>query len=75
MQDAFFKAFLTVKDNVFNTIAFVMPNDGPEHHKVQDYAMSVNDLEQLIGIDLFTSVDDRYEEIVESDLYFRYWGL
>lgn len=74
VPDAFFKAFLTVKDNVFNTIAFVMPN-GPEHHKVQDYAMSVNDLEQLIGIDLFTSVDDRYEEIVESDLYFRYWGL
>ena len=74
VPDAFFKAFLTVKNNVFNTIAFVMPNSS-EHHRVQDYAMSVNDLEAIIGIDLFSSIDDRYEEIVESDLYFKYWGL
>ena len=74
VPDAFFKAFLTVKNNVFNTIAFVMPNSS-EHHRVQDYAMSVNDLETMIGIDLFSSIDDRYEEIVESDLYFKYWGL
>ena len=66
--------FLTVKNNVFNTIAFVMPNSS-EHRRVQDYAMSVNDLEAMIGIDLFSSIDDRYEEIVESDLYFKYWGL
>lgn len=73
MPDAFFKAFLTVKNNVFNTIAFIMPNSS-EHNRIQDYALSVNDLEQLIGCDLFTSIDDRYEEIVESDVYFRYWG-
>ena len=74
VPDAFFKAFLTVKNNVFNTIAFIMPNSS-EHNRIQDYALSVNDLEQLIGCDLFTSIDDRYEEIVESDVYFRYWGV
>ncbi len=74
VPDAFFKAVLTVENNVFNTIAFVMQNNST-HHKIQDYAISVNDLEKIIGIDLFCSIDDRYEEMVESDIYFRHWGL
>jgi endonuclease G len=74
VPDAFFKAFLTVKNNVFNTIAFIMPNEST-HHRIQEYAVSVNDLEQIIGVDLFTNIDDRFEEMVESDVYFKYWGL
>ena len=74
VPDAFFKAFLTVKNNVFNTIAFIMPNEST-HHRIQEYAVSVNDLEQIIGVDLFTNIDDRFEEMVESDVYFKHWGL
>ena len=32
-------------------------------------------LENIIGIDVFTNIDDRFEEMVESDVYFRHWGL
>lgn len=32
-------------------------------------AVSVNDLENIIGIDVFTNIDDRFEEMVESDVY------
>ena len=67
----FFKAFLTVKNNVFNTIAFIMPNTSG-HKRIQEYAVSVNDLEDIIGIDIFTNIDDRFEEMVESDVYFRF---
>ena len=74
VPDAFFKAFLTVKNNVFNTIAFIMPNTSG-HKRIQEYAVSVNDLEDIIGIDIFTNIDDRFEEMVESDFYFKHWGL
>ena len=74
VPDAFFKAFLTVKNNVFNTIAFIMPNTSG-HKRIQEYAVSVNDLEDIIGIDIFTNIDDRFEEMVESDIYFKHWGL
>lgn len=74
VPDAFFKAFLTVKNNVFNTIAFIMPNTSG-HKRIQEYAVSVNDLEDIIGIDIFTNIDDRFEEMVESDVYFKHWGL
>ena len=74
VPDAFFKAFLTVKNNVFNTIAFIMPNTSG-HKRIQEYAVSVNDLEDIIGIDIFTNIYDRYEEMVESDVYFKNSGL
>ena len=74
VPDAFFKAFLTVTNNVFNTIAFIMPNDS-EHKRIQEYALSVNYLEKITGIDVFTNIDDRFEEMVESDVYFKHWGL
>ncbi len=51
-----------------------MPN-APEHHRVEDYAMTVNVLEAILCIDLFASIDDRYEGIVELDIYFNHWGL
>ena len=51
-----------------------MPNT-PGHKRIQEYAVSVNDLENIIGIDFFTNIDDRFEEMVESDVYFRHWGL
>ena len=40
------------------------------HKRIQAYAVSVNDLENIVGIDVFTNIDDRFEEMVESDVYF-----
>ena len=47
-----------------------MPNTSG-HKRIQEYAVSVNDLEDIIGIDIFTNIDDRFEEMVESDIYFN----
>lgn len=73
VPDAFLRLF-NCKNNVFNTIAFIMPNTSG-HKRIQEYAVSVNDLEDIIGIDIFTNIDDRFEEMVESDVYFKHWGL
>lgn len=74
VPDAFFKAFLVVEEHRYHAIAFVMQNES-KHHRIQEYAMTVNELEDLIGLDLFSNIDDSIEEMIESDLYFRYWSL
>ena len=43
----------------------------PTHHRIQEYALTVNELEDMIGLDLFPTIDDSIEEMIESDLYFR----
>ena len=37
--------------------------------------MTVNELEDIIGLDLFPNIDDSIEEMIESDLYFKFWNL
>lgn len=74
VPDAFFKAFLMKKGDLYCTIAFIMDNNA-QHHRIQDYALTVNQLEEKIGIDLFPGLDDMIEEIVEDDLYFKHWRL
>ena len=36
-----------------------MPNTS-DRKRIQEYAISVNDLEDIIGIDIFTNIDDRF---------------
>ena len=68
--------FLSVLYHFLRVVADlrIMPNTSG-HKRIQEYAVSVNDLEDIIGIDIFTNIDDRFEEMVESDVYFKHWGL
>ena len=40
---------------------------------VNEFAMTVNDLEKIISIDLFVHLDDKIEEIVENQLELSNW--
>jgi DNA/RNA endonuclease G (NUC1) len=51
-----------------------MPNES-KHHRIQEYALTVNELEEKIGLDLFPNIDDSIEEMIETDLYFSFWNL
>lgn len=72
IPDYYFKA-LMYKDNTgFHSIAYLMPNKYTGR-PVDEFAMSVNDLEKIIGLDLFTQLDDNIEENVESQLSLTDW--
>ena len=70
VPDAFFKALQT-KDQA---IAFVMYNR-EDNENMQRCAMSVDKLEELIGLDLFSELDDEVEDKLEASYVLRYWGL
>ncbi len=38
-------------------------------------AMSVDSLERIIGIDLFSGLDDKIEQTIESQVIYSDWGL
>lgn len=70
---AFFKAFLAPYVKNPRAIAFVYPNMSAPGN-MQDYAMSVDDLENILGYDLFSSLPDEIEEEVESKFSFKEWN-
>lgn len=68
VPDAFFKALLTVdREGNYRSVAFLFPNEAGRR-KLSEYAMSVNELEELTGIDFFYNLDPAVQEQVE-DVY------
>lgn len=72
VPDKFFKALLIKNGNDYESIAFVMPNNG-QHHPQNSYAMSVDQLEEIIQRDLFPNLEDPIEEATERDFDLTYW--
>lgn len=73
VPSAFFKAFLAPYIENPRAIAFVYPNmDSPGN--MQDYAMSIDDLENLLGYDFFSTLPDEIENKVEARFSFTEWN-
>lgn len=74
VPDAFFKSILVKTAEGYQGIAFTMQNN-PDSQRPEDCLMSINDLEELTGIDFFPMLDDSIEEKVEEQIQPRFWGL
>jgi DNA/RNA endonuclease G, NUC1 len=72
VPDGFFKAVLRRDGREFRSIAFVFENNS-ERQPVKNAVVSVNDVEALIGFDLFPNLRDRIEERVESQADWDEW--
>lgn len=70
---AFFKAFLAPYVKEPRAIAFVYPNMASPGN-MQNYAMSIDDLEEILGYDLFSSLPDHIEKVVEARYSFAEWN-
>lgn len=70
---AFFKVLLAPYLDEPRGIAFVYPNMTAPGN-MQDYAMSIDDLESLTGFDFFPSLPDDIEKKVEATFSFKEWN-
>lgn len=69
---SFFKALLTRrKDGSYASIGFIFPNEPGAGRTLSSFAMSVDDLEKEVGMDLFYNLDEKYQAPAEAtyDLY------
>ena len=64
----YFKVILDVQSG--NSIGFVIPNRGLEH-SLQHYAMSVDEVEELTGLDFFSALEN--EAAIEAKKEVRHW--
>lgn len=66
VPDSFFKALLAQnKDGKYISIAFVFPNEAGDNG-LASYAMTVNELEKLTGMDFFYNLDQKVQEKTED---------
>lgn len=49
-------------------IAFMIANEAPHSNELSDYQVSINELEQLTGLDFFAYLEDHIEERIESTI-------
>ncbi len=74
VPDRFFKALLVPDGDGYHAIAFVMHNDERKQSPRQS-AMTVDELEQLLGRDLFPHLDDAWEAKAEASYNWADWNL
>jgi endonuclease G len=68
----YYKVILDYKLPEYKAIAFVLPNEGSKQ-SVFDFAVSIDSVEHLTGIDFFPALPDSLEEELESHFYIDKW--
>ena len=72
VPEGFFKVLLIKADTGWQAVGFVYANDeGP--HGMQQAACTVDEVEQLTGLDFFSMLPDEIEDTIESDFNWSYW--
>lgn len=76
IPDAFYKAILVPYQGSYLSIAFLFFNEpAPKGSRLRDYALTVNDLESLTGMDFFYALDAQEAIIVENLFPLKELGL
>ena len=70
---SFYKALLVTDGNNVQTIALLIPQDANRKNSLSTYAMSIDELEKITGIDFFPNLEDTVEEQTESTYDITYW--
>lgn len=75
VPDAFYKAVLSADGNGgYQAVAFVMHNIGTSQ-PYPECSMTVDELESLLGLDLFQALPDEQENEAESHVDRLFWGM
>lgn len=71
VPDAFFKVILRLEKEP-KVIGFIFPNNGI-HHELKDYVLSVDEVEEVTGIDFFHNLPDDMENDIEKVSNLNEW--
>lgn len=72
VPDAFFKVVLAPNGKKYEGIAFVMDNKAGNGQYMDDYC-TIDEVENLTGIDFFHALPDGVEDSVESSVDIKFW--
>lgn len=75
IPDKYFKAVLVPKNGFFYAIGFIMENSETTSGKLKDFAITIDELEKVLDMDLFHNMDRMTEIKVEKYLPLKELGL
>lgn len=68
----YYKVILDYSEPSIKGIGFILPNEGSKE-PLQNYAVPIDYVEKLTGIDFYPLIDDEQEEIIEKTLCLECW--
>ena len=71
VPDAFYKVVLYLGKSP-KALGFIFPNNGT-HHRLEEYLLSVDEVEQVTGFDFFHNLPDDVENIIEAQSDLKLW--
>lgn len=74
IPDAFYKVIYR-NNRTHEGIGFIFPNIEPSKQRIEEYAYTIDEVENITGIDFFFNLHDTIESQIESDYELREWGL
>lgn len=74
MPQRFFKVILSPYANPPRAIGFLFPNERSVA-PLRNYAVTVDSVEQVAGMDFFSALPDDLENAIEAELAPSRWGL
>jgi endonuclease G len=75
IPDAFYKIYVAENNGEPLALAFVMPEKAKGNEPLPRFTTTVDELEQLTGIDFFHKLDDPIEDTFETASYDKRWKL
>ena len=72
VPDGFFKVVLSLKKNKEKGIGFYYRNKSSKQ-PMKDAATTIDEIEEMTGIDFFVNIPDRLEEKLESEFSLKAW--
>ena len=69
----FYKVILDIQEPSIKGIGFVLPNKKGSR-QLRDYAVSIDDVEELSGIDFFYLLPDSIENKLEKSFNYNHWS-
>jgi endonuclease G len=70
----YYKVILDASENHPVAIGFILPNEG-SNKELSSFAVSVDEVEKITGIDFFTNLDDKIENRIEQTVSLRDWDF
>lgn len=68
----FYKIILDLQEPEIKAIAFLMKNEG-SNQPLQSFVVSIDEIEQIIGIDFFSALPDELENRLEASIDINKW--
>lgn len=70
----FYKVVLDYTDPDIKAIGFILPNENSDK-SLQSFAVTVDEVERVTGIDFYPALPDEAEEIIESEMRTSDWNF